>query len=240
MEWTAERMDVLRTLWLEGRSSSFISKTLGVFTRNAVMGKVDRMGLMRSPEHNSRLVATLRGACAPAAVAAAPEPVVVKPKPIDPRLVRLSRGTVHKACAGLERGVVPDFAYAASLVSQITGQPFSVEMPGHRAGIVGIATMLAGDPRRLLCPTFGEPVVLGYMRRFASEGMIVGGKTPPRWCEESDGDASFFDDMLVVEDVRVRPEIVMRDPVASPPSASSTVLGANDADGVREGILQAA
>jgi len=220
MVWSTERMDVLRSMWLEGRSSGDIAKALGEVTRNAVMGKVDRMGLMRSEDHNSRMTAVATGACRPAAVVVqTPEPEP-EPEPIDPRLVRLSRGTVHRACAGSERGVVPDWRYAASLVSDLTGQEFSWSMPGHRAAIVGMATMLVGDPRNILCPKLGEPVVLGFMRRFAAEGMVVGGKTPPRWCEMENGDEAFFEDMLIAEDVKVRPEIVMRDPA---PAAATSV-----------------
>ena len=43
--WSQERIDTLRQLWLEGLSASQISKRLGNVTRNAVIGKVHRMGL---------------------------------------------------------------------------------------------------------------------------------------------------------------------------------------------------
>jgi GcrA cell cycle regulator len=46
MSWTDERVELLKKLWLEGRSASQISAELGgLFTRNAVIGKVHRMGL---------------------------------------------------------------------------------------------------------------------------------------------------------------------------------------------------
>lgn len=62
-EWTAQRMDTLRTMWNEGKSSTQISEALGDVSRNAVMGKVDRMGLMRSALHNMRMAKTPMGAC---------------------------------------------------------------------------------------------------------------------------------------------------------------------------------
>lgn len=62
-EWTAQRMDVLRTMWTEGKSSTQISQALGDVSRNAVMGKVNRMGLMRSALHNMRMAKTPMGAC---------------------------------------------------------------------------------------------------------------------------------------------------------------------------------
>jgi GcrA cell cycle regulator len=46
MSWTDERVELLRQLWLDGRSASQISAELGVgITRNAVIGKVHRLGL---------------------------------------------------------------------------------------------------------------------------------------------------------------------------------------------------
>jgi GcrA cell cycle regulator len=45
MAWTDERVDVLRTMWLGGSSASQIAAVLGDVTRNAVIGKVHRLGL---------------------------------------------------------------------------------------------------------------------------------------------------------------------------------------------------
>jgi GcrA cell cycle regulator len=45
MGWTDERVEILRKLWLEGLSASQIAKQLGGVTRNAVIGKVHRLGL---------------------------------------------------------------------------------------------------------------------------------------------------------------------------------------------------
>jgi GcrA cell cycle regulator len=45
MGWTEERVTVLRKLWTEGHSASQIAKQLGGVTRNAVIGKVHRLGL---------------------------------------------------------------------------------------------------------------------------------------------------------------------------------------------------
>lgn len=44
-EWTSERMDLLRRRWAEGHQASQIAKELGGVTRNAVIGKVHRLGL---------------------------------------------------------------------------------------------------------------------------------------------------------------------------------------------------
>ena len=45
MSWTDERIEQLKSLWTEGLSASQIARTLGNVTRNAVIGKVHRLGL---------------------------------------------------------------------------------------------------------------------------------------------------------------------------------------------------
>ena len=45
MAWNDERVAILKKMWLEGNSASEIAKELGNITRNAVIGKVHRLGL---------------------------------------------------------------------------------------------------------------------------------------------------------------------------------------------------
>ena len=45
MSWTEERVELLKKMWSEGQSASQIAKELGGVTRNAVIGKVHRLGL---------------------------------------------------------------------------------------------------------------------------------------------------------------------------------------------------
>lgn len=45
MGWTEERVELLKRLWAEGLSASQIAGRLGGVTRNAVIGKVHRLGL---------------------------------------------------------------------------------------------------------------------------------------------------------------------------------------------------
>jgi GcrA cell cycle regulator len=45
MSWTSERVDLLKKLWGDGLSASQIAAELGGVTRNAVIGKVHRLGL---------------------------------------------------------------------------------------------------------------------------------------------------------------------------------------------------
>ena len=66
MSWTDERVELLRQLWLDGRSASQISAQLGHgVTRNAVIGKVHRLGLAGRAKAPSSTAAPPRAAPAP-------------------------------------------------------------------------------------------------------------------------------------------------------------------------------
>jgi GcrA cell cycle regulator len=54
--WTDERVEQLKSLWTEGLSASQIARVLGGVTRNAVIGKVHRLGLAgrASPSRSER------------------------------------------------------------------------------------------------------------------------------------------------------------------------------------------
>jgi GcrA cell cycle regulator len=54
--WTDDRVDQLKSLWTEGLSASQIARALGGVTRNAVIGKVHRLGLAgrTTPARNER------------------------------------------------------------------------------------------------------------------------------------------------------------------------------------------
>jgi GcrA cell cycle regulator len=45
MEWTSDRVEILRQLWQQGQTASQIAAQLGGVTRNAVIGKAHRLGL---------------------------------------------------------------------------------------------------------------------------------------------------------------------------------------------------
>ncbi len=54
MSWTDERVETLRAMWAEGKSASQIAKELGGVTRNAVIGKVHRLGLSNRGPNGDR------------------------------------------------------------------------------------------------------------------------------------------------------------------------------------------
>lgn len=79
MSWTDERVEELKAMWNEGKSASQIAKTLGGVTRNAVIGKVHRLGLSNRNAQPAKEEAAAKPAPEPQAARPAPEP---KPEPV--------------------------------------------------------------------------------------------------------------------------------------------------------------
>lgn len=88
MSWTDERVEKLKELWAEGMSASQIAKVLGGVTRNAVIGKVHRLGLSnRSGEDGAKAAepaAKAKPAPEPSSAPPIPEAAAPEPKP-DPQ-----------------------------------------------------------------------------------------------------------------------------------------------------------
>ena len=79
MSWTDERVERLSALWLEGRSASQIAAELGEgVSRNAVIGKVHRLGL------SGRAVPPAEAAAPRIREVAPPEPVSEVPTTVEP------------------------------------------------------------------------------------------------------------------------------------------------------------
>ena len=79
MTWSDERVELLKQFWADGLSASQIAKKLGGVTRNAVIGKVHRLGLSgratpARPERGRAPIRTLRPAPLEVEPAAAPTP----------------------------------------------------------------------------------------------------------------------------------------------------------------------
>ncbi len=89
--WTDDRVGALKKLWLEGQSASQIAKQLGGgVTRNAVIGKVHRLGLSgrATPSQPARTTTTFRPARTRTTPPAQPSPPrrieAVQPRPTAP------------------------------------------------------------------------------------------------------------------------------------------------------------
>lgn len=80
MSWTDERVEILKKMWGEGQSASVIAKELGGVTRNAVIGKVHRLGLSNRTTGGTKAPAKEKAAPKVAAAAVKPK-APPKPKP---------------------------------------------------------------------------------------------------------------------------------------------------------------
>lgn len=80
MSWTDERVEMLKKMWGEGQSASQIAKELGGVTRNAVIGKVHRLGLSNRATASATAKPEPKAKPAPK-VEAKPKPA---PKPAEP------------------------------------------------------------------------------------------------------------------------------------------------------------
>ena len=88
MSWTDERVETLKKMWGEGQSASQIAKELGGVTRNAVIGKVHRLGLSNrtgatpaKPEPAKAKAAKPAAEAAPKSAKPAAEPRAAEPAP---------------------------------------------------------------------------------------------------------------------------------------------------------------
>ena len=89
MSWTDERVELLKRMWSEGQSASQIAKELGGVTRNAVIGKVHRLGLSnrvsgKDEEEGSPAPAPQAAPPAPEPRVAAEAPAAARPEPVAP------------------------------------------------------------------------------------------------------------------------------------------------------------
>ncbi len=83
MSWSDERVELLKKMWGEGQSASQIAKELGGVTRNAVIGKVHRLGLSNrnGGGGNSTASASTEAKAKPAPKVAKPAKPKAAPKP---------------------------------------------------------------------------------------------------------------------------------------------------------------
>ncbi|RWR30312.1 GcrA cell cycle regulator [Sinirhodobacter populi] len=122
MSWTDERVELLKKMWQEGQSASQIAKELGGVTRNAVIGKVHRLGLSNRVE--GAPVTAAEPAPKPEPVAEVPRAPEPAPAP-RPEPVAAARPAPQPAAPAPEPRVEPAPAVVPSMRKQIVpaGQP---------------------------------------------------------------------------------------------------------------------
>ena len=84
MGWTDERVESLKKLWLDGLSASQIAKQLGGVTRNAVIGKVHRLGLSGRAAPSQPARPAFKAPRPPRPVSAAPAPRRIEAQAASP------------------------------------------------------------------------------------------------------------------------------------------------------------
>jgi GcrA cell cycle regulator len=145
MSWTDERVEFLKTMWSEGKSASQIAKELGGVTRNAVIGKVHRLGLSNRvggadrPEDEIEVGAF--------AEAPAPEPVP-EPQAEQPQAT---------AAGAAARPAVREPA-APAVRAKPAGQPMPPQPPGSEISPEALANLaeVAKKARRLTLMQLSE------------------------------------------------------------------------------------
>jgi GcrA cell cycle regulator len=93
--WTDERTTTAKRLWLDGLSASQIARQLGGVTRNAVIGKMNRLGLSRSPEANAATFG--QGERVRSRLCAPRQPLADRSPPVVRAEVERPAGPLHQA-----------------------------------------------------------------------------------------------------------------------------------------------
>lgn len=137
MSWTDNRVEILKRMWAEGQSASAIAKELGGVTRNAVIGKVHRLGLSNRTEE------------APAETAPAASPAA-QPATAEAR----SAATAARS----EAAPQPAAAAAARLEAAPAAAASPQPAPGPQAGAAPAPQPAFNPvPRRPIVPA-GQPL----------------------------------------------------------------------------------
>ena len=141
--WTDERVELLKKLWTDGLSASQIATELGNVTRNAVIGKVHRLGLSGRPKDKAAAAQRPRKAArAPSAPVAIPPQsranVIMAPVP-RPVIVRdeqpLVSGEDEMGLAVSERVTIMELR--ESMCRWPMGDPTKAEFRFCGAGAIG-------------------------------------------------------------------------------------------------------
>lgn len=145
MEWTEQRIEMLRRLWSQGQTASQIAAALGGVTRNAVIGKAHRLGLTGRPSPIKR---DAGGA-------------VVAKRRSNPRRAMASQ---PKPMMPLQRGLSPQPQSGGGMQSQAQGpaspaprEPARNYQPARAHAGVKSCSWPVGDPKQPGFHFCGEP-----------------------------------------------------------------------------------
>lgn len=146
MSWTDERVELLKKMWNEGHSASQIAKELGGVTRNAVIGKVHRLGLSNrnGPEADATADAKPKAAAEPpkAAPEPTPEPVIEAPAApvVDLAQAKAERASQAREAAAPEPEVEEPQVYTPRPIIP-AGQPLPPQPSANEIDPEALATV---------------------------------------------------------------------------------------------------
>jgi GcrA cell cycle regulator len=137
MGWTDERVELLKKMWLDGHSASQIAKQLGEVTRNAVIGKVHRLGLSgrAAPSQPARPVYKAPRPPRPVVTATPVQRRPVEVRPAQPVVTAPAPVAIYVE----ERGTATVLTLGAHMCKWPIGDPATDEFTfcGRRAGDEG-------------------------------------------------------------------------------------------------------
>lgn len=114
MSWTDERVETLKKMWAEGQSASQIAKELGGVTRNAVIGKVHRLGLSNrvgggkdEAEEEAPVVAAKPEPVSRPVPEQRPEPVAAAPRPAPERPAAAPAAPSNVTPLPIRKAIIP-------------------------------------------------------------------------------------------------------------------------------------
>jgi len=159
MAWTDDRVEQLKTLWAEGLSAAQIANKMGGVTRNAVIGKVHRLGLSgratpAKPQRGRVTMDRKEGAAIAKAPAPDLKPVIPEPAFIPPALLDtgdlMTVATIKNNMCKWPIGDPATDAFHFCGQSTLSGKSYC----GHHANLAfqppQRRTERRPDPRRLL------------------------------------------------------------------------------------------
>lgn len=152
-DWTQDRTERLKRLWLNGLSASQLARKLGGVSRSAVLGKLHRLGLTGrggAPRPLVRKVAsgpTTTRKAAPTQSRAAARVAVSKPSPAEPGLVRDLAALGPGDCRWpIGDPASPDFSFCGR--PTLRSEPYC---PGHDRAAHARRRKTLRDPDAVRC-----------------------------------------------------------------------------------------
>lgn len=150
MSWTDERVETLKRMWAEGQSASQIAKELGGVTRNAVIGKVHRLGLSNrvtgGTVRDEDEVEAPAPAAPPRAEAPRPaEPPRVEPAPVRPAPAPAAERPAPAAAAPASGAVVTPLPIRKAIIP--AGQPLPPQPSANEISPEALASVREVEKR---------------------------------------------------------------------------------------------